>query len=70
MYQDIHDAHGELVSAVAASTKPGFAPIPISLVSVSDSPGAQIVIFDGNKFSKEEVTKRMRSGADFLDTQP
>jgi hypothetical protein len=69
-YQPIHNAHGELVSAVDRLTKPGFVPIPVSLVSVSDKPGAQMVIFDGTKFTKEEVTKRLRIAADFLDTQP
>lgn len=69
-YQGIHDAHGVLVEAVSAVTNPGYLPIPISLVSVDDEPGFQMVVFDGTKFSTEEVTKRLRLAADFLDTQP
>jgi len=65
----INNAHGSLVRAVEAATKPGYQPIPISLVSVTDTPGGQMIVFDGTKFSKEEVTKRLRIAADFLDTQ-
>lgn len=70
MYQGIHDAHGELVSAVKAVTNPGFDPIPITLVSVTDGPQGQMVIFDGNKFTKDAVEKRLRIAADFLASQP
>ena len=66
----IHNAHGTLVRAVADVTKPGYEPIPVSLVSVTGTPTGQMVIFDGTKFTKEEVTKRLRLAADFLDTQP
>lgn len=69
-YQGIHDAHGELVSAVKAVTNPGFDPIPVTLVSVTEGPQGQMVIFDGNKFTKEQVEKRLRLAADFLTGQP
>lgn len=69
-YQSIHDAHGKLVQAVRDLTKPGFAPIPITLVSVADEIESQMVVFDGTKFAKDEVAKRLRIAADFLDTQP
>lgn len=70
MYQEINDAHGVLVRAVDAATKPGFAPIAISVVSVSDGPHSQMVIFDGTKFTKAEVEKRLRVAADFLASKP
>lgn len=70
MYQPIHDAHGELVRAVAEATKPGWTPIPITLVSVSPGPQGQMVIFDGNKFTKDELAARLREAADFVAKQP
>jgi hypothetical protein len=70
MYQGIHDAHGELVEAVKSVTNPGYAPIPITIVSVTGTPEGQMVIFDGSKFSKDQVEKRLRIAADFLAAQP
>ena len=66
-YPGINRAHGELVDEVAAVTNPGFDPIPISVVSVTDQPGGQMVVFDERKFSAAEVAKRLRIAADFMD---
>lgn len=66
-YETIQEAHGELVHAVSKATKSGFTPIPISLVSVDERPTAQMVIFDGNKFTPEQVAERLRIAAEFLD---
>lgn len=69
-FEPINEAHGDLVEAVAGLTKPGAAPIPISIVSVSDKPGGQLIVFDGQKWPKDEVVKRLRLAADFLQSQP
>lgn len=69
-FPQIDEAHGELVGAVKALTKPGAAPIPVTLVSVNETEQGQLVVFDGNKWPKAEVVKRLRLAADFLDAQP
>ena len=68
-FPQIDEAHGALVEAVGTLTKPGAAPIPITLVSVNDTAQGQLVVFDGLKWPKAEVVKRLRLAADFLDTQ-
>lgn len=68
-FQNIHDAHGELVQAVADVTNPGYQPIPITIVSVTDDISGQMVIFDGEKFSDETVVQRLRQAADFIESQ-
>ena len=69
-FLQIDEAHGELVGAVKELTKPGAAPITVTLVSVNDTEQGQLVVFDGLKWPKEEVAKRLRRAADFLDAQP
>ncbi len=68
-FPQIDEAHGELVGAVRELTKPGAAPIPVTLVSVNDTDQGQLVVFDGLKWPKAEVAKRLRLAADFLDAQ-
>lgn len=68
-FPQIDEAHVELVVAVRELTKPGAAPIPVTLVSVNDTDQGQLVVFDGLKWPKSEVAKRLRLAADFLDTQ-
>jgi hypothetical protein len=68
-YDFIDEAHDVLVRTVASHTKPGAAPIPITLVSANDGIQGQLIVFDEEKFTKAEVTKRLRMAADFLDTQ-
>lgn len=68
--QAFHDAHDELVKATDEAAKPGFAPIPISIVSVNGKIGGQLVIFDGRRFRKDEVVARLRLAADFLENAP
>lgn len=70
MFPLIDAAHGKLVMAVAECTKEGANPIPVTLVSVNDTDKGQLVVFDSTKFTKEEVTKRLRLAADFLDSHP
>jgi hypothetical protein len=69
-FPQIDVAHGELVDAVNTLTVPGFEPIPVTLVSVSGSSQGQLIVFDGLKWPKSEVAKRLRLAADFLDAQP
>jgi len=66
----IDAAHHKLVMSVREITKEGANPIPVTLVSVNDTAQGQLIVFDSTKFSKEEVTKRLRIAADFLDSQP
>ncbi|MDA4845970.1 hypothetical protein [Hoeflea poritis] len=68
-FQNIHDAHGELVHAVADVTKPGAQPIPITLVSVTDEINGQMVVFDGQKFEARTIVHRLRLAADFIEKQ-
>ncbi|WP_421907238.1 hypothetical protein [Mameliella sp.] len=68
-FPQIDEAHGELIDAVASLTKPGAAPIPVTLVSVSDTPQGQLVVFEGVKWPKDEVVKPLRIAADFLESQ-
>lgn len=67
-YPGIDLAHGELVAAVKEVTKPGYSPIPISVVSVTDKPGGQMVVFDGQKWTPGEVAKRLRTAAEFIES--
>ena len=68
-FPQIDAAHAELVAAVSALTKPGATPIPVTLVSVNETEQGQLVVFDGRKWPKAEVVKRLRRAADFLDAQ-
>ena len=65
-FPEIDAAHGELVSAVRALTKPGADPIPITVVSVSEGAGSQLVCFDGSRWDRAEVAKRLRLAAAML----
>ena len=69
-FPQIDEAHGQLVDAVHTLTKPGAAPIPVTLVSVNGTDQGQLVVFDGSKWPKDEVARRLRLAADFLDAQP
>lgn len=66
-FPQIDEAHGCLVNAVQTLTKPGAAPIPITLVSVNDTCCGQLVVFDDLKWPKGEIVKRLRLAADFLE---
>ena len=68
-FPKIDAAHGSLVNAVNDLTKVGFSPIPITVVSVNEKPGGQMVVFDGAKWSIHEVATRLRLAADFLEGQ-
>jgi len=69
-FPQIDDAHGRLVDALKPITKPGAAPIPVTLVSVNGTEQGQLVVFDGSIWTKGEVAQRLRLAADFLDEQP
>lgn len=69
-FPTIDDAHDKLVKAVGDLAKPGFNPIPVTVVSVNDTAQGQLVVFDGKKFPKDEVVARLRLAADFLARQP
>lgn len=68
-FEGIHMAHAELVAEVESVTKPGFTPIPISVVSVKDEIDSQLVVFDGQKFEAAEVVKRLRLAADLIERE-
>lgn len=59
----IEAAHTSLSGAVSFSPKL----MPITVVSVNDTHKGQLVMFDGAKWSKSEVVKRLRAAADFLE---
>lgn len=69
MFENLNEAHGVLVEEVVRSTKPGFDPIPISLVSMAEGLESQLIIFDGTKYSPATVAKRLRSAAELLERQ-
>ncbi|MEO1974890.1 MAG: hypothetical protein ABGX15_01925 [Paracoccaceae bacterium] len=68
-FPQIDEAHAQLVEAVGLLTKPGAAPIPVTLVSVNDTAQGQLIVFDGLKWSTREIVRRLRLAADFLETQ-
>lgn len=68
-FPQIDEAHAQLVEAVDLLTKPGAAPIPVTLVSVNDTAQGQLIVFDGLKWSTPEIVRRLRLAADFLETQ-
>ena len=68
-FPQIDEAHGKLVEATRQITEPGHQPIPITLVSVTETVNGQLVVFDGLKWPKQEVVNRLRAAADFLETQ-
>lgn len=68
-FPQIDEAHDQLVDATREITQPGFLPIPITLVSVNETVNGQLIVFDGLKWSKQEVVNRLRTAADFLETQ-
>lgn len=68
-YHGINAAHGELVEAVREITNPGYEPIPITVVSVTDHTNGQLVVFDGTKFAVDEIVRRLRLAADFIESQ-
>ncbi|HCO91068.1 MAG TPA: hypothetical protein DIT40_08860 [Alphaproteobacteria bacterium] len=68
-FPQIDDAHSQLVDAVQLLRKPGASPIPVTLVSVNSTDQGQLVVFDGSKWSKDEIARRLRLAADFLDEQ-
>jgi allophanate hydrolase subunit 1 len=69
MFDNLHEAHGVLVEETARAAKPGHDPVPISIVSVSESVDSQLVIFDGEKVSASSVVKRLRAAADHIEKQ-
>ena len=68
-YEPINDAHGSLVEAVEALRTPGADPIPISIVSGDDRDTAQLIVFDGQKYTPKQVAERLRACARFLEQQ-
>jgi len=69
MYQSIHNAHSYLVNAVKEAARDGYDPYPLSVVSVTQEPTGQMVVFDERHFSAKEAVARLRLAADFLETQ-
>ncbi|WPZ30746.1 hypothetical protein T8A63_07225 [Sulfitobacter sp. OXR-159] len=59
----IESAHTSLVGALRSAPKV----MPITVVSVDGTNKGQLVMFDGEKWSKSEVVKRLRAAADFLE---
>ena len=68
-FEGIHMAHADLVAEVDSMTRPGFAPIPITVVSMKDEIDSQLIVFDGQKFEAAEVVKRLRLAADLIERE-
>lgn len=68
-FPEIDVAHGQLVEAVSILARPGAAPIPVTLVSVDGTSEGQLLVFDGSRWARDEVARRLRLAADFLDSQ-
>lgn len=69
MFDNLHEAHAELVRETKRAAKPGVKAVPISLVSVDEGTNGQLVIFDGFVVSAASVVRRLRAAADHIESQ-
>lgn len=66
---NLDQCHALLVQTCEDTFKPAANPMPITVVSMSDSPQAQAVIVDAEKFSPKEIAKRLRLAADTVERE-
>ncbi len=69
MFDNLHEAHSELVRETRRAAKPGYQPVPISIVSVNETEDGQLVIFDGLVVTAGSIAKRLRAAADHIEKQ-
>lgn len=67
MYQRIHDAHTKLIDAVDELAHETQDTVPITVVSMGETVGTQMVIFDGKNITKAKAIERLRLATKLLE---